>query len=163
MYMYIGDYERLMFQIDPNLKHLRDLKNQYINFNNTPFDDFKALKKGFDKIILLYKNSKYRMFNEVADSLETHYDEIINSFVLVEKLTSDGPCERRLSNGPIEALNRIPKDMKRHGRGYLNFDHIRNRFLFSQRKNASILGVPRSVEDVHIYTGKKRGSYQKKE
>lgn len=163
MYMYIGDYERLMFQIDPNLKHLRDLKNQYINFNNTSFDDFKALKKGFDKIIRLYKNSKYRMFNEVADSLETHYDEIINSFVLVEKLTSDGPCERRLSNGPIEALNRIPKDMKRHGRGYLNFDHIRNRFLFSQRKNASILGVPRSVEDVHNYTGKKRGSYQKKE
>ena len=35
--------------------------------------------------------------------------------------------------------------MKRNGRGYQNFSHLRNRFLFSQRENAAILGVPKPL------------------
>lgn len=54
----------------------------------------------------------------------------------------------RHEDGPIEALNRIPKDMKRIGRGYRNFSYLRNRFLFSQRKNAAILAVPKTLDEV---------------
>mgnify|MGYP002508456891 CR=1 FL=1 len=46
--------------------------------------------------------------------------------------------EKRLSNGPIESFNRIPKDMKRNSRGYLDFEHARNRILFATRKNPTI-------------------------
>ena len=67
----------------------------------------------------------------------------------------------RLSNGPMEPLNRIPKDMKRHARGYGNFEHIRNRFLFSQRKNAAILAVPKPWKDVCFRTDNTRGPYKK--
>lgn len=67
----------------------------------------------------------------------------------------------RLSNGPMEPLNRIPKDMKRHARGYGNFEHIRNRFLFSQRKNVTILAVPKAWKDVCFRTDNTRGPYKK--
>ncbi|MBQ3612360.1 MAG: transposase [Firmicutes bacterium] len=42
--------------------------------------------------------------------------------------------------GPIEALNRKAKDLKRSGRGYRNFDHLRNRFLFSTRIDPALDG-----------------------
>ena len=41
----------------------------------------------------------------------------------------------QLSNSPIESLNRKEKDLKRLGRGFRNFEHMRNRFLFATRKN----------------------------
>ena len=161
MYMYVGDYERKIFEIEPNLKELRELKNLYIRFNSGSYSDLKAVRRELGKLIAIYRKSRHRLFNEVADSLESYFEEILNSFVMIEKLTSDGPVERRLSNGPIEALNRIPKDMKRHARGFSNFDHVRNRFLFSQRKNAYILGTPRTMEEIQKSTGKKRGHYKK--
>lgn len=68
----------------------------------------------------------------------------------------------RLSNGPMEALNNIPKDMKRLGRGYRNWEYFRNRFLFSQRENAAILATPKSLNEVCFKTGRKRAPYRKK-
>ena len=68
------------------------------------------------------------------------------------KLHADCPeyAQARLSNGPIESLNRITKDIKRIGRGYRNFEYIRNRFLFATRKNATVLGKPRDLEDTYL-------------
>ena len=43
------------------------------------------------------------------------------------------------------------------------FEHLRNRFLFSQRKNASILAVPKTFEDACPKTGISRDPYKKKE
>ena len=73
---------------------------------------------------------------------------LINSFILSKRKGKSGQFQSRLSNGPMEALNRIPKDMKRIGRGYKNFEHIRNRFLYAQRKNAAILGSPKTIDEV---------------
>lgn len=52
----------------------------------------------------------------------------------------DGIYDSRLSNGPIESLNRKAKDLKRSGRGYRNFAHLRNRFLFSTRFDPALNG-----------------------
>lgn len=66
-------------------------------------------------------------------------NEIINSFIRIEIIDETGEIhDKRLSNGPIESFNRIPKDMKRNSRGYLDFEHARNRILFATRKNATI-------------------------
>lgn len=35
--------------------------------------------------------------------------------------------DSRLSNGPIESINRKVKDLNRLGRGFRNFEHFRNR------------------------------------
>ena len=47
----------------------------------------------------------------------------------------------RLSNGPIESLNRKVKDLKRLGRGFRNFEHFRNRFLYATRNNPVLNGT----------------------
>ena len=90
------------------------------------------------------------MFRDISYTLEEFFEPIINSFILAQRVSKDGKYQSRLSNGPMEALNRIPKDMKRIGRGYTNFEHIRNRFLFSQRKNAAILASPKTLDEVYL-------------
>ena len=72
--------------------------------------------------------------------LYKHREHIINSFIMVERIGDGSVYESRLSNGPIEALNRKAKDLKRSGRGYRNFDHLRNRFLFSSRIDPALDG-----------------------
>ena len=57
---------------------------------------------------------------------------------MVEKYGAGEIYDSRLSNGPIEALNRKVKDLKRLGRGYRNFEHFRTRFLYATRKNPVI-------------------------
>ena len=161
-YIYPSEIETDMFKIDPNLKKLRDLKEKYIAFNNAYLGNPKGARVALAKLIETYRISKYPLFHEIADSLEAHFEPIINSFVLVKKSGRDGATMVRLSNGVMESLNRIPKDMKRNARGYRNFDHIRNRFLYATRKNAHILGNPKSWKEVRQPTNLKRGSYKKK-
>ena len=68
---------------------------------------------------------------------------------MINKIDKDGViASARLSNGPMESLNRLPKEMKRIGRGYLNFYHMRNRFVFSQRKNATILATIKTLDEI---------------
>ena len=59
---------------------------------------------------------------------------------MVEKYGAGKIYDSRLSNGPIESLNRKVKDLKRLGRGYRNFEHFRNRSLFATRNNPVING-----------------------
>ena len=59
---------------------------------------------------------------------------------MVSRIGPGGLYDARLSNGPIESINRKVQDMQRMGRGFRNFDHMRNRFLFSTRKNPVING-----------------------
>ena len=68
-------------------------------------------------------------------------DYIINSFIMVEKHGAGKVYNSRLSNGPIESINRKVKDLKRLGRGFRNFEHFRNRFLYATRQNPVLNGV----------------------
>ena len=144
-------------KIDQNLAVFRDLKEMYIDFNNKYVGNPKEARKGLDDILLAYRNSGFKMFEEIADTLDNYKEQILNSFIMIERTCQSDTRLRRLSNGPMESLKRIPKDMKRHARGYGNFEHIRNHFLFSQRKNAAILAVPKPWKDVCF----RRGPYKK--
>ena len=160
-YVYPSDIEAEMFRIDPNLKEIRDLKEDYMKFNDDYVGEPKRARKGLEEIIKKYRNCRQRIFNDIAESLQEHFEEIINSFIVIKKYKADDVTLKRLSNGPMESLNRIPKDMKRNARGYRNFEHIRNRFLFARRKNAEMLGHPKSWKEVCFSTGIKRGPYKK--
>lgn len=161
-YLDIPEIEHLLFQIDPNLKELRRLKEKYIRFNNAYGNNPKKARPALHQLIQEYRNSGYAMFKDIADTLDGHFESIINSFIVMERLCADGTHISRLSNGPIESLNRIAKDLKRNGRGFRNFEHLRNRFLFAERKNAQMLSVPLSKEKYTVNTGIKRGPYKKK-
>ena len=84
-------------------------------------------------LIVTYRNSRFEMFRDFASLLEKFEDPIINSFIMVEKIGNGRIYDARLSNGPIESINRKVKDLKRMGRDFRNFEHFRNRFLFATR------------------------------
>jgi len=161
-YVTIAEIENMLFDIDPDLAELRKLKEKYIRFNRQFGGKHSEAADRLRYIIEDYRNCPYPMFHKIADSLAYHREAIVNSFIMVERHLEGEEHIKRLSNGPAEALNRIVKDMKRNGRGYQNFSHLRNRFLFSQRENAAILGVPKPLEEVANPTNKIRGPYKKK-
>ena len=116
----------------------------------------EGARKVLPSIIAIYKSSKFEMYHQIAATLEEHFEPIILSFTLVKKHTKAGEYDSRISNGPIECLNRYAKDLKRNGRGYPNFEHMRNRFLFAQRRNATILGQPKSLKQVYMEMPEKK-------
>ena len=139
MYMNTYDLEKKFFEINTNLAVLRDLKEIYVEFNNSNAGkpDIAALE--IEDIIKYFLDCGQPIFVEFAKLLKKHKQPIINSFIHFEKITSSGTIiESRLSNGPIESLNRKAKDLKRNGRGYTNFEHLRKRFLFATRKSISL-------------------------
>lgn len=145
--MTTNDYFEWMYKIEPKLRDLRELKEEYIAFNNKFAGNPALAKANLPRVIDKYRTSQYKIFNDMAALLEANFDSIINSFIILQKYNGD---KVRLSNGPIEGLNRITKDMKRNARGFRNFEFIRNRFLFSQRKNAQVLGAPKRLEDTYL-------------
>lgn len=135
------DYEDSLFMIDPNLRELRDLKELYITFNTRNAGKPMDARIELDELIGKYLHSGNPMFYDFANLLIRNHDYIINSFVMVEKHGPGKIYSSRLSNGPIESLNRKVKDLKRQGRGYRNFEHFRTRFLYATRDNPVINGV----------------------
>ena len=160
-YITIGEIEDMLFDIDPNLRHIRNIKERYIQFNKQYGNNPKQARKKLSELIDIYRNCPYSIFHDVAKTLSYHFESIVNSFIMIERMCADGTHISRLSNGPMESLNRIAKDMKRNGHGYSNFEHLRNRFLFSQRKNAQILATPLPLETACPETGNIRGKYEK--
>lgn len=134
------DYEDALFRLDPKLRDFRDLKEKYIQFNNRNAGKPFEARKELDELIPIYQTSEYEIFRNFGDLLEKYQDYIINSFIMVEKHGYGKVYESRLSNGPIESINRKVKDLKRLGRGFRNFEHFRNRFLYATRQEPVLNG-----------------------
>ena len=146
--MRTADYEERFFQIDPALNELRELKEAYVRFNTVNSGKPQKAALELDELIDYYANCEQDIFLRFSKLLKRHREPIINSFVLVERLDSKGnSIVSRLSNGPIESMNRKAKDLKRLGRGYRNFEHLRNRFLFATRLNPELDGRERAKPD----------------
>ena len=98
-------------------------------------------QRELDELICSYRRSEHSIFRDFGDLLIKYHDPIINSFIMVEKHGKGNIYDSRLSNGPIESLNRKVKDLKRLGRGFRNFEHFRNRFLYGTRNNPVLNGA----------------------
>ena len=149
-YMNSYDYEEKFMELHPDLRELRDLKDLYVEFNDRNAGNPEQASKELDELIVHYWTCGHQMFREFAILLKKYRDPIINSFVMVERIGPDGIYDSRLSNGPIESLNRKAKDLKRSGRGYRNFNHLRNRFLFSTRISPALNGKDDSTHKSSI-------------
>ena len=135
------DYEDALFRIDPKLKDFRDLKETYLQFNTRNAGNPIKAREELSELIIMYQSCEHEIFRDFGDLLEKYEDYIINSFIMVEKHGSGKVYSSRLSNGPIESINRKVKDLKRLGRGFRNFEHFRNRFLYATRQNPVLNGV----------------------
>ena len=98
-------------------------------------------QKELDGLIPMYQNSEHEISQDFGNLLNKYRDYIINSFIMVEKHGSGKVYESRLSNGPIESINKKVKDLKRSGRGFRNFEHFRNRFLYATRQAPVLNGT----------------------
>lgn len=140
------DYEDKLFRISPRLETLRELKEMYITFNDRNAGNPIQAAIEIDELIFTYQTCNDSIFREFADLLIRYKEPILNSFIMVEKYGNGGIYTSRLSNGPIESLNRKVKDLKRLGRGFRNFEHFRNRFLYATRRNPVLNGVNNSKQ-----------------
>lgn len=144
------DYESKLFSIDPRLRTLRDLKEQYVRFNARNAGQPSVAAEELEDLITDYHYSGDGIFVSFARLLTKYKEPIINSFVMAEKYGPGGLYTSRLSKGPIESMNRKLKDLKRLGRGYNNFEHFRNRFLYATRNNP-ILDATGDDDQVQYY------------
>lgn len=135
------DYEDALFRLDPNLQEFRYLKELYIQFNSRNAGNPNAARNELPELIHTYMTSGHEIFRDFATLLTKYEDPIINSFIMVEKIGNGKIYDSRLSNGPIESINRKVKDLKRLGRGFRNFEHFRNRFLYATRSTPVLNGV----------------------
>ena len=151
----------MFLDLDPMFRPLKEMKDRYLDFNDEYVAKPKEASEALKTLIKEYRESEYRIYKDFADLLDKHFNQIIGSFTVVRKENKEiGVFYQRLSNGPQEGFNRKPKDMKRMAREFSNFDFVRNRILWSSRKNAAILAIPKDFDEVS-YKGHKRGPYKK--
>lgn len=132
------DYEDTLFRLAPKLRDFRNLKEKYIQFNHQNTEKPLEARNELDELIPMYQTSEYEIFRTFGGLLEKYQDYIINSFIMVEKYGYGKVYESRLSNGPIESINRKVKDLKRLGRSLRNFEHFRNRFLYAAEQESAL-------------------------
>ena len=135
------DYEDALFRLDSDLRELRDLKELYISFNSRNEGNPINAAKELDVLINTYQACGQPIFERFSELLIKYREPIINSFVMVEKIGRNRKYKSRLSNGPVESINRKIKDLKRNARGFQNFEHFRNRFLYATRSEPVLNGV----------------------
>ena len=157
--------EKMFLDLDKNFRKLREMKEDYIRFNDTEYENSDQIYLTLNVLIDKYMKSEQYIFYSFAKFLEKFKTPIINSFIQVKvkrkSAREESEYYARLSNGPMESSNRKPKDLKRNSRGFSDFDYTRNRILWSTRKNAAIRGIPRNRTEFKK-TDKPRGKYKTK-
>lgn len=144
-YMDTYSIEEEFFKLHKDFYEIRELKEEYVQFNNLKVSndnlmiDLDNIAAQLVGLITNYENSHIRIFNDFSKTLNKNFEPIVNSFTFINKIAGENSHMVRLSNGPIESLNRKAKDLKRNSRGYLNFNNFRNRFLFCTRRDSSII------------------------
>ena len=137
----------LLLKIDPSLELAYNLKELYHRFNRdcNQTDAETHLRD----IINTFFQSGIDEFTKLAKMLETWFNEIVNSF----KIHND----RRISNGPIESLNRRLRIITSNSYGMNNFTRERNRFMYCFNVDKYLVFENFSIKR-HM---KKRGKYNK--
>ena len=122
-----------LFSIDEDLKEAYFLKEHYREFNLTA--EYESCDQEFDELIDEFKNSKHEEFRAFGSLLIHWRKEIKNSFIRYNGI--------RLSNGPIEGANSRIKTILKSANGYINFNRLRNRIMYSLNKDIPLKGNPK--------------------
>lgn len=165
MHLTTEKIEDMLFSINPKFKCMRDLKEKYIQFNKQRHHSTDEVAISLDALINEYAVCGIPIFEEFSIFLKKHRRPIIHSFMetTVVRTQRNEQIEflSRLSNGPMEGFNRLPKDLKRSSRGMKNFDFNRNRILWATRINPPIRSIPKTIKQIHSYKLNERTSQRR--
>ena len=137
----------------PEKRDLRELKELYITFNQTHDGNPQEAYQDLLLLIEYYRHCDERLFRDFSNVLNRYKTQIAMSFTFAGG--------RRLSNGVMEGFNCEPKDLKRISRGFDNFEFARQRIIWANRKDAPILGKPKTLKKVQTRKTNPRGPYKK--
>lgn len=135
--------------IDPELKLAYDLKEAYREFNLTA--DVHNAEEKLDELIHKFRNAKINEYVPFWSMLLNWKTEIINSFNRYNG--------KRISNGPMERVNRDIKLIYNISFGSKNYERIRNRIMYTLNEDTPILGYTKKNTNKTI--GKQRKPYRK--
>lgn len=110
----------MMFEIDPLIKDLYELKEEYLWINS--LRDKELVESKLTEFISKCAHFNHKEVKRVGRTLLKWKAEIINSFTRVNG--------RRISNGPIESRNNTIKLLIRNAAGYRVFEHLRCRIIY---------------------------------
>lgn len=140
-YKYLLSNQQLldyMLSIDSDLYTAYYLRERYSLFNQQEYSE-DTLPEFLDPLINLFLDSCVEEMVEVGHTLSTWRNEILNSFLTLEKKVTDKTGKRtktiaRVSNGPIEGRNKYIKLLLKLANGYSNFERFRNRAMYVLNK-----------------------------
>ncbi|MBR4495574.1 MAG: ISL3 family transposase [Acholeplasmatales bacterium] len=139
-----------MLDLNPTLRLAYELKEEYRNFVSTATIDTAE-----DELLNLIKKFKASHINDYApfiNIMQKWFHEIINSFNKINN--------HKISNGPMERVNRDIKTLNGISFGATNFNRMRNRIMFTINEDAPI--SPYRRKNTNKMSGKPRGKYKKK-
>lgn len=137
----------LILVIDEELTEAYKLKNQFNDFYSS--STYQSAPEALRSLIKSFDESSVPEMKECSRTLSNWFNEIINSFIVVENeyvVHKDTGAvtvlPKHMNNATIERKNGILKLIKKAGCGYHNWDRFRNRSLYCLRKDASFLLEP---------------------
>ena len=144
-YLSTNEIVEYMLSIDNELRLAYDLLHEYRHFNEVANET--NCEEWLNEIILKYQNSHISEYIPAWKLLLNWKNEITNSFIRFNGY--------RVSNGPMERVNRDIKTLFRTSFGSTNFERMRNRIMYSINANSAILYKRKD------YTNKKIGKPSK--
>lgn len=142
---------KIILDIDDSLKKAYYFACDYREFNRVC--NFDNAKERLDELIKDFYDSYIHEFVDLAKTLSTWKEYIINSFIIVPDALSKpdkygNSYPRRLSSGAIEGLNSILQEINIVGKGYSNFIRFKNRAIYVINKDIPIRNNPLTIRKV---------------
>ena len=138
-----------MLSLNPTLKLAYNLKEEFREFIATATID--TAEEELIELINKFKDAHIPEYAPFINIMESWFFEIINSFNTINGY--------KITNGPMERVNRDIKTINNISFGSTNFSRMRNRIMFAINKDAPI--SPYRKKNTNKRTGKPRGAYKK--
>ena len=150
--MYMTKYQIVdcMLTLSDKLKLAYEIKEEYRNFVATATIDTAEYE--LNELIIKFKEAHIPEYANFIKIMNDWHDEIINSFNRING--------HKITNGPMERVNRDIKTIFGISFGSTNFVRVRNRVIFCINEDAPILPYNKSITNKRV--GKSRGKYNKK-
>lgn len=126
-YIDLLDY---MLKADSNLDMASDLKDEVSRFYKKC--TYENAKEKLEEIIIDFRNCPIENLSQFANTLTMWKQEIINSFIIVDKEKN-----RKMNTAIVENRNKSIKLIKHASNGYLNWERFRNRILFTLNSDST--------------------------
>lgn len=120
-----------MVKSDKELDIAYDLKDEVTNFYKKCHYD--NAKQRLEEIIIDFRNCPIEIMSQFANTLSTWKQEIVNSFIIVDKEKN-----RKMNTAIVENRNKSIKLIKHASNGFLNWERFRNKVLFSLNDDSTI-------------------------